>query len=554
MTTSTPAVAGWFTTGDEPRLVASRCTSCGTLVFPPPPPEAASFCRNPVCDGETHEPAELSRRGRVWSYTDAQYQPPRAVHPDHRPVRAVRAGGGRAAGGPGRARPGGRRLRRRPTSRSVPRWSWSWRRSTRTRPASARSGAGSPWSSSARRPNSEHASSGRGCRHAPVGQVGPPVRGVRRARRPCRSRRLRHRVERRRLRGRWRDGAQRLRRLRRGLDVRVGTGLERRADRDVVRRLRDGCPGARHRAGPDPGRPLRGRPGRRRGHHAEGLPGAERRRAVDRPRLAAVQAARHDEPGVLRALRAPPDGPLRRDQRGLRAGEGQERPARVGEPERALPQGGRGRRRARLGDRVRPAPPARHLRDVRRRGGSGARPSSTTRSSGIGVRRPGAGRGGLDGDADLPQRGHRHAAAGDRPRRRWRARADVQGVDRARRRTRRPASVPTTSTSPRSTTSPPPSSSTGSRTSGSASAARPRCCSAPATRPSVAGSRSTRPAGWPASARRCRPRRWPRSASSPGSCAARPPAARSRARGSGSPPTRDCSGTGLRCCSALRSR
>ena len=76
MTASTPAVAGWFTTGDEPRLVASRCTSCGTLVFPPPPPEAASFCRNPACDGEEHEPAELSRRGRVWSYTDAQYQPP----------------------------------------------------------------------------------------------------------------------------------------------------------------------------------------------------------------------------------------------------------------------------------------------------------------------------------------------------------------------------------------------------------------------------------------------------------------------------------------------
>jgi uncharacterized OB-fold protein len=76
MTTSTPAVSGWFTTGDEPRLLALRCMSCGTLVFPPPSAEASSFCRNPVCDGETHEPAELSRVGRVWSYTDAQYQPP----------------------------------------------------------------------------------------------------------------------------------------------------------------------------------------------------------------------------------------------------------------------------------------------------------------------------------------------------------------------------------------------------------------------------------------------------------------------------------------------
>jgi len=75
MTTS-PAVDGWFTTGDEPRLLASRCTNCGNLVFPPSPPDAATFCRNPACAGEEHESVELSRRGRVWSYTDAQYQPP----------------------------------------------------------------------------------------------------------------------------------------------------------------------------------------------------------------------------------------------------------------------------------------------------------------------------------------------------------------------------------------------------------------------------------------------------------------------------------------------
>jgi len=34
------------------------------------------FCRNPACDGEDFEVTELSRRGTVWSYTDAQYQPP----------------------------------------------------------------------------------------------------------------------------------------------------------------------------------------------------------------------------------------------------------------------------------------------------------------------------------------------------------------------------------------------------------------------------------------------------------------------------------------------
>lgn len=76
MSTSTPAIAGWFTDGESPTLIASRCTRCGNLAFPPPPPEATSFCRNPSCDGEEHQPQPLSRTGRVWSYTDAQYQPP----------------------------------------------------------------------------------------------------------------------------------------------------------------------------------------------------------------------------------------------------------------------------------------------------------------------------------------------------------------------------------------------------------------------------------------------------------------------------------------------
>ncbi|MCL2544075.1 MAG: OB-fold domain-containing protein [Nocardioidaceae bacterium] len=74
--TATPAVDGWFTTGDDPRLLAARCAECGDLAFPPPPADAATYCRNPRCSGETTEPAELSRRGRIWSYTDAQYQPP----------------------------------------------------------------------------------------------------------------------------------------------------------------------------------------------------------------------------------------------------------------------------------------------------------------------------------------------------------------------------------------------------------------------------------------------------------------------------------------------
>lgn len=70
--TATPAIEGWFTTGPEPTLLGSRCTTCGTVVFPP----ASGFCRNPRCNGDELEETALSRRGTIWSYTDAQYQPP----------------------------------------------------------------------------------------------------------------------------------------------------------------------------------------------------------------------------------------------------------------------------------------------------------------------------------------------------------------------------------------------------------------------------------------------------------------------------------------------
>jgi uncharacterized OB-fold protein len=70
---SIPAI-DWFTTGAEPALLGSTCTRCGTVYFPRLPAEG--FCRNPACDGTEFRETPLSRRGRVWSYTDAQYQPP----------------------------------------------------------------------------------------------------------------------------------------------------------------------------------------------------------------------------------------------------------------------------------------------------------------------------------------------------------------------------------------------------------------------------------------------------------------------------------------------
>jgi uncharacterized OB-fold protein len=39
-------------------------------------PKASFFCGNPACDGSEFEEARLSRHGKIWSFTDAQYQPP----------------------------------------------------------------------------------------------------------------------------------------------------------------------------------------------------------------------------------------------------------------------------------------------------------------------------------------------------------------------------------------------------------------------------------------------------------------------------------------------
>ena len=74
MRTRVPAVEGWFTLGDEgaPALLGSRCTACGTYAFP----AETQFCRNPDCVSQEFETVALSRRGRIWSYTDARYKPP----------------------------------------------------------------------------------------------------------------------------------------------------------------------------------------------------------------------------------------------------------------------------------------------------------------------------------------------------------------------------------------------------------------------------------------------------------------------------------------------
>jgi uncharacterized OB-fold protein len=63
---------GWFSEEGGPALIASRCTTCATLAFPP----AQYLCANPACAGRTFDEVRLASTGTIWSYTDLRYQPP----------------------------------------------------------------------------------------------------------------------------------------------------------------------------------------------------------------------------------------------------------------------------------------------------------------------------------------------------------------------------------------------------------------------------------------------------------------------------------------------
>lgn len=68
-----PALAGWFHDDEAaPALLGSRCLDCGTWFFP----KEAFACRNPRCGSSRLEEGPLSRRGRLWSFTDNRYAPP----------------------------------------------------------------------------------------------------------------------------------------------------------------------------------------------------------------------------------------------------------------------------------------------------------------------------------------------------------------------------------------------------------------------------------------------------------------------------------------------
>jgi len=68
-----PALEGWFTMEkDHPHLLGTQCTACGTFYFP----KQRLFCKNPACESEDFVELPLSRKGKVWSFTNACYKPP----------------------------------------------------------------------------------------------------------------------------------------------------------------------------------------------------------------------------------------------------------------------------------------------------------------------------------------------------------------------------------------------------------------------------------------------------------------------------------------------
>lgn len=67
-----PIEQGLFTwPSNEPRLIGSRCNSCGTYSFP-----KSATCPNPDCDKKDVEEVLLSNRGKLASFTIQHYNPP----------------------------------------------------------------------------------------------------------------------------------------------------------------------------------------------------------------------------------------------------------------------------------------------------------------------------------------------------------------------------------------------------------------------------------------------------------------------------------------------
>jgi uncharacterized OB-fold protein len=71
-TKTVPVAEGLFSeTADGPRLLGSRCASCGTPYFP-----RSAVCHNPECRESKMEEASFGPRGTLWSCAIQNYPPP----------------------------------------------------------------------------------------------------------------------------------------------------------------------------------------------------------------------------------------------------------------------------------------------------------------------------------------------------------------------------------------------------------------------------------------------------------------------------------------------
>jgi len=72
MATGKPVIEGLFAeTSAGPRLLGSRCATCGTAYFP-----KGAACHNPDCDDSRVEDAEFGPKGKLWSVAIQTYPPP----------------------------------------------------------------------------------------------------------------------------------------------------------------------------------------------------------------------------------------------------------------------------------------------------------------------------------------------------------------------------------------------------------------------------------------------------------------------------------------------
>jgi uncharacterized OB-fold protein len=66
------AIEGWLTLEPTPALIGTRCSQTGTYYFPP----ETTMSRAPGASSASLEEVRLSTAGKLWSYTNAGYQPP----------------------------------------------------------------------------------------------------------------------------------------------------------------------------------------------------------------------------------------------------------------------------------------------------------------------------------------------------------------------------------------------------------------------------------------------------------------------------------------------